>query len=117
VKGNIFRARARNHPTALAAALSPNNIPEAVYRTLVAETNKGLPELHRCFELRRRILGLPDIHYYDIYPPLVQLDRTWTLDDMRALTLDAAQPLGEDYVARLRQATAAKWMDPWPRPG
>lgn len=117
VKANIFRARARKHPTALAATLSSNNIPESVYRTLVAETNRGLPELHRCFELRRRILGLPDIHYYDIYPPLVQLERSWTLDEMRALTLDAARPLGNDYVTRLEQATAAKWMDPWPRPG
>ena len=53
-------------------ARRPTNIPEAVYRTLVAETNAGLPQLHRYFELRRRrCSGLPDIGYYDIYPPLV----------------------------------------------
>lgn len=117
VKGNIFSARARSYPGAMAAALAPNNIPEAVYRTLVAETNKGLPVLHRYFRLRQRILGLNDIHYYDIYPPLVQLDRRWNLEQMRTQTLAAARPLGEDYVARLAAASAAKWMDPWPRQG
>ena len=117
VKGDIFYAKARRYPTSLASALSGNNIPEAVYRTLVAEANKGLPQLHRYFDLRRRILKLPDIHYYDIYPPLVSLDRTFTLDQMRVTTLEAVKPLGADYQARIAKATAARWMDPWPRPG
>jgi len=117
VKGNLFYAKARKYPTALSNALSGSNIPEAVYRTLVAEANKGLPQLHRYFELRRRILKLPDIHYYDIYPPLVSLDRTFTLDQMRATTLEAVRPLGPDYQARIAKASAAKWMDPWPREG
>ncbi|MBO9714418.1 oligoendopeptidase F [Sphingomonas sp.] len=117
IQGDIFRAKARKYPSSVAAALSGNNIPEAVYRTLVAETNKGLPQLHRYFELRRKILGLPDIHYYDIYPPLVQLDRSYTLDQMRTTVLAAVAPLGQDYVGRIAKATAGKWMDPWPRPG
>ncbi len=115
--GDVFRMKARNYPTSVAAALSGDNIPETVYRTLVAETNAGLPQLHRYFELRRRILGLPDMAYYDIYPPLVSLGRTFTLAEMRATTLAAVAPLGRDYVARLAQATAGKWMDPRPRPG
>jgi oligoendopeptidase F len=117
VKGDIFYAKARKYPSSLAAAISGNNIPEAVYRTLVAEANKGLPQLHRYFDLRRRMLKLPDIHYYDIYPPLVSLDRTFTLDQMRTTTLEAVKPLGPDYQSRIAKATAAKWMDPWPRPG
>jgi oligoendopeptidase F len=117
VKGDIFYAKARKYPTSLALALSGNNVPETVYRTLVAETNKGLPQLHRYFELRRRILGLPDLHYYDIYPPLVALDRNFTLDQMRATTIAAVKPLGQDYVDRISKATAAKWQDPWPREG
>ncbi len=56
-------------------ALDGANLPEAVYRTLIAETNRGLPVLHRYFELRRRMLGLPDMGYWDIYPPLVKSDR------------------------------------------
>jgi oligoendopeptidase F len=117
VKGDIFYATARKYPTSLAAALSGNNIPEGVYRTLVAETNKGLPQLHRYFELRRKILKLPDIGYWDIYPPLVALDRSFTLDQMRTTTLAAVAPLGKEYVDRIAKATAAKWMDPWPREG
>ena len=117
VKGDIFYAKARKYPTSLAAALSGNNIPEAVYRSLVAEANKGLPQLHRYFALRQRILKLPDLGYWDIYPPLVSLDRTYTLDQMRGVVLEAVKPLGPDYVSRISKATAAKWMDPWPRPG
>ena len=117
LKSDIFYAKARKYPNSLTRALSGANIPETVYRTLVAEANKGLPQLHRYFELRRRMLGLPDMHYYDIYPPLVSLDRTFTLDQMRATTLEAVKPLGPDYQQRIAQATAAKWQDPWPRPG
>ena len=117
VKGDIFTAKARKYPTALAAAISGANIPEGVYRTLVAEANAGLPELHRSFELRRKLLDLPDLAYYDMYPPLVQLDRSFSLDQMRTLSMEAFQPLGKDYVARFAKASAARWMDPLPRPG
>ena len=117
VRGDIFSAKSRRYPTALASALSGGNVPEAVYRTLVAETNAGLPQLHRYFELRRKLLGLPDMHYYDIYPPLVALDRKVTLEQMRTTTIAAVKPLGPDYVARIGKATAARWMDPFPRPG
>ena len=117
LKADVFDMKARNYPTSLAASLSSNNIPETVYRTLVAETNKGLPQLHRYFELRRRMLKLPDMHYYDIYPPLVQLDKPVNLAQMRTTVLAALQPLGADYVKQLATATAAKWMDPLPREG
>jgi oligoendopeptidase F len=117
VKGDIFTAKARKYPTALANALSGANIPEAVYRTLVKEANAGLPQLHRYFEFRRKMLKLPDLAYYDIYPPLVQLDRSFSLEQMRTTTLAAVAPLGKDYVDRIGKATAAKWMDPYPRPG
>ncbi|WP_232492916.1 oligoendopeptidase F [Novosphingobium kaempferiae] len=117
LKGDVFEARARSYKSCLSMALSPNAVPEGVYRTLLAEVNAGLPQLHRSFQLRRKILKLPDIHYYDIYPPLVSLERKFTLTDMRNVTLKALEPLGPDYVKRLGMATAAKWMDPWPRPG
>jgi oligoendopeptidase F len=117
VKGDIFRAKARKYKTSLESALSGNNIPEGVYRSLVAEANRGLPQLHRYFEFRRKMLKLPDIGYYDIYPPIVQLDKKFTLAEMRTNTLAATSPLGPDYVRQLGTATAAKWMDPFPRTG
>ncbi|MDH7972680.1 oligoendopeptidase F [Sphingomonas sp. AR_OL41] len=117
VKADIFRKKARKYPTSLAMYLSGANVPEAVYRTLVKETNNGLPQLHRYFELRRKLLKLPDMAYYDIYPPLVQLDKKVNVPEMRATVLQALAPLGPDYVATLSKATAAKWMDPLPRRG
>ncbi len=117
LKGDVFLAKSRNYPNTLSWALSGPNLPEGVYRTLVEEVNKGLPELHRYFELRRRIMGLPDIGYYDIYPPLVTLDRKFTLPQMRAATIEALKPFGPEYIGLLTDATTKKWMDPFPRPG
>lgn len=117
VKADVFRKKARKYPTSLAAALSGNNVPESVYRSLVAETNKGLPQLHRYFELRRKLLNLPDMAYYDIYPPLVALDKRVTVPEMRTITMEAVKPLGTEYVEMFAKASAGKWMDPLPRPG
>ena len=117
VKGDIFKMKARKFKGSLEAATFANAVPEAVYRTLVAETNAGLPQLHRYFELRRRLLGLPDLAYYDIYPPLVTLDRKFSLAEMRTTTLAAVAPLGKPYVDLLAASTAKKWMDPLPRQG
>lgn len=117
LKADVFRKKARKYPTSLAMAQSDNNVPEAVYRTLVAETNKGLPQLHRYFELRRKLLGLPDMAYYDIYPPLVSLGRKVTVPEMRTTTMAAVKPLGPEYGEIFAKVTALKWMDPLPRPG
>ncbi|MDO7844525.1 M3 family oligoendopeptidase [Sphingomonas immobilis] len=117
VKADIFGMKARKYPTSLAAALSGGNVPEAVYRSLVKEANAGLPQLHRYFELRRKLLKLPDMAYYDIYPPLVQLDKKVGLAEMRTTTMAALKPLGPEYGAMFAEATGKKWMDPLPRPG
>ena len=117
VKGDMFRAKARKYSSALEAALDGSNLPEAVYRSLIAETNRGLPVLHRYFELRRRMLGLSDMGYWDIYPPLVKSDRAYSLAEMRQLTLDAVKPLGPEYSRLFADASAKRWMDPLPRPG
>jgi oligoendopeptidase F len=116
VQGDIFVAKAHKHASALEGALSDaGNVPVGVYRTLVDETNRGLPQLHRYFEVRRKLLGLPDMHYYDIYPPLVRSDIKYSLADIRRLTLEAVAPLGKDYVDTLAKATASPWADYRPR--
>jgi oligoendopeptidase F len=117
VNGDKFRAKARKYDSALQAQLDGSNLPEAVYRSLIAETNRGLPVLHRYFELRRRMLGLPDMGYWDIYPPLVKSDRTYTLAEMRQLTLESIKPLGAEYGRLFAEASSKPWMDPLPRPG
>jgi oligoendopeptidase F len=117
VRGDMFQARSRHYRNSLEAALSGDNIPESVYRTLVQVANEGLPTLHRYFALRQRLLNLPDLHYYDIYPPLVRNDRHFTLADMRTTVLEAVRPLGPEYGRLLAGGTAARWMDPFPRQG
>jgi oligoendopeptidase F len=117
VKGDLFQAKARRYDSALEAALDGSNLPEAVYRSLIAETNRGLPVLHRYFALRQRMLGLPDMGYWDIYPPLVKSDRSYSLAEMRQLTGEAVKPLGPDYVKLFLDSSAKRWFDPFPRPG
>lgn len=117
VKGHVFSAKARKYDSALAYALSGSNIPEAVYKTLVAEVNAGLPALHRYFDLRRRILGLEDIHYYDIYPDLVEDPREYSVDDAKRMTLAASVPLGQDYRDKLNEGFSARWMHVLPSEG
>ncbi len=117
IKGALFQAKARHYDSALQSSLDGGNIPEAVYRSLIAETNRGLPVLHRYFALRQRMLGLPDMGYWDIYPPLVNSDRSYSLAEMRQLTIDAVKPMGPDYVKQFSDVTGRRWMDPLPRPG
>lgn len=117
VNANIFEAKSRKYPSAVAAALAPANIPVEVYKTLVAETNAGLPVLHRYFDVRRRLLGLPDMHYYDIYPAVTKIDRAFNLKDARDLTLAAVQPLGKEYVDLLRIGINSKWTHVYPQKG
>lgn len=117
VQGDLFAARARKYPNTLVAALDTPNIPEGVYRTLVAEANAGLPLLHRYFELRRKLLALPDMAYYDIYPPLTKLDAKFDLPTTRRIALEALRPLGSAYVETLAKATAAKWAHVYPQKG
>jgi oligoendopeptidase F len=83
VEADWFRASVRKYPSSLAAALDNDDVPEAVYRTLVAETNANLPTLHRYFKLRGRMLGVSEMHYWDIYPPIVKLDKTFPLRPAR----------------------------------
>jgi oligoendopeptidase F len=118
VKRDLFYARARNYPTCLASALDASNIPEAVYRTLIAETNHALPTLHRAFKLRGKLLGIPDLAYHDIYPPLVKhVDMNFPIERGEALVLEALEPLGKDYVDTVRRGFSSRWMDVYPHTG
>jgi oligoendopeptidase F len=117
MQGTIFEAKARHYPSALSYAIAEHNVPDAVYRTLVDETHKGLPSLYRYFALRKKMLGLADLHYYDMYVPLVKSDRKYTVDEAQKMTLAAVKPLGQDYVDQLAKGFAARWMHALPQPG
>ncbi|MBS0389347.1 MAG: oligoendopeptidase F family protein, partial [Proteobacteria bacterium] len=120
VMGDHFTAQSRKFKTALEAAQFPDNMPAAVYRTLVAETNAALPTLYRYLKMRKRLLGITDdLHYYDNYPPMFKLDVQPKFDvpESERITLEALKPLGEDYLSLMRKGFGSNWMSVYPAEG
>ncbi len=113
----VALAKARNYDGVLHRELHQDNIPPAVYHTLVAEVNKALPTLHRYFKLRARMLGIDQMHYYDIYPPLVSLDKTFDIDTSKKITLEAMSVLGDDWTTMQKAAMDERWMHVYPQRG
>ncbi len=117
IQTQVSLAKARNYDSVLHRELFQDNLPPAVYRTLVAEVNNALPTLHRYFKLRARMLGLEQMHYYDIYPPMVALDKKFDLDTSKEITLKAMAILGDDWVDMQRKAINQRWMHVMPQRG
>lgn len=117
LQNQVALAKARNYDSVLHRELFEDNIPPEVYRTLVEEVNAALPTLHRYFRLRARMLGVDEMRYYDIYPELVSLDKTFDIETSKQITLDAMQVLGDDWVAMQRKALNERWMHVYPQRG
>ena len=117
IQTQVALARARNYDSVLQRELFQDNLPPDVYRTLVAEVNKALPTLHRYFRLRGQMLGVEQMQYYDIYPPLVSLDKTFDMETTQKITLEAMAVLGEDWVNMQRDAMSKRWMHVYPQRG
>ena len=116
LKRDSVYAKVRHYPDSLTQALDANKLPRSVYDTMVEQANANLPTLHRYFSLRAKMLGLTELRYYDVYPPLVASDLRYTIALSTQLMLDAVKPLGEDYVHALELGTRSRWMDVYPRP-
>ena len=116
LKQDSVPAKLRHYPDSLARALDRNRLPSAVYDALIAETNASLPTLHRYFRLRAKMLGVTEMRYYDIYPPLVSGGRRYPIDEGVRIMLDSAKPLGDAYVGAMAQGIKDRWMDVYPRP-
>ena len=115
---DVYAARVRHHPTAVAAALFHDNVPIAVYDQLVAAVRGALPAVHRYYDLRRRVLGLDEIHHYDCYVPLVpQLEQRHTWDEAVGLVIESLTPLGPEYCRRLEGGLRGRWCDRYPNAG
>jgi len=117
IQTQVALAKARNYDSVLHRELHQDNIPPAVYHTLVEEVNKALPTLHRYFKLRARMLGIEQMHYYDIYPPLVSLSKKFDLETSKKTTLDAMSVLGDDWVDMQKAAMDERWMHVYPQRG
>jgi oligoendopeptidase F len=117
IQTQVALAKARKYNSVLEREFANDNLPPAVYHTLVEEVNKALPTLHRYFRLRARMLGVEQLRYYDIYPPLVSLDRTFDIEASKEITLDAMSILGADWVEMQRNAINDRWMHVYPQQG
>ena len=113
VKADVFHARARHYSSGLEAALFPDDVPIGVYDGLIDSVRANLRPLFRYFDLRRRVLGLHELHHYDTYVPLVpEIETRFTFDDAVEMVLRALAPLGKEYVDVLAQGLRAKrWCD------
>jgi oligoendopeptidase F len=110
-------ARARGYDTALDAYLDKDDLDPQVYRNLIAAIHDNLKPLHDYVALRRRVMGLPDIHIYDLYTPLVPgVTMDIPYDEARTILPEALAPLGDDYVSILRQGLDLEngWIDLYP---
>src|SRR5213596_4127584 len=119
VKANVFQARARHYPSALEAALFPDDVPVAVYDGLIQSVRANLKPLFRYFDFRRRVLGLPELHHYDTYIPLVpEIQTRFTFDEAVEMVLDALAPLGKEYVQVLAEGLCSRrWCDRYENKG
>ena len=113
IRKDVFYAKARGFDNSLQAAMFGEEIPEAVYLNLTETVRKSLPTLFRYYELRRKLMKLDEIHFYDVYVPVVSdiaVDYSW--DEAVALIVRALAPLGEEYVETFaRGMTTDRWCD------
>ena len=115
VKKDQFNADARHMPSAVEASLFPYEIPLSVYDNLIAAVHESLPSLTDYLKLRRERMGLSELHMYDMYAPLVDnFDMDLPYPEAYQLVLEGLAPLGEDYVAKLKEAYSGGWIDVYP---
>jgi oligoendopeptidase F len=119
VQKALFYSRARKYASNLEAALDGPNIPVSVYMRLIDGVNAHLPTFHRYLKLRRRVMNLPDdLHYYDLYAPLVSsVELRYTPEEAQAHVVTAMRPLGGDYTSVLERGFRDRWVDWYPTEG
>lgn len=118
VKKDWVFAKDRNYKSTLESALNGDNLPPSVYTTLVGQINKSLPTLYRFLDLKKRMLGVDTLHYYDLYTPLVKkVDLKFTVEQGQQAILDALKPLKSDYLATVKKAFDNRWVDFIPTEG
>lgn len=118
VKSHLFYTNVRNYDNTLETALDANNIPVEVYYSLIDNVNKNLDSFHRYLNIKRRMMGLDTLYYYDLYAPAVKdIDAEYDYDKAKKMILNALKPLGNDYVKIIKEAFDNRWIDVYPTPG
>jgi len=118
VKKDLYFAQAKNYNSTMEAALSANNIPIDVYKNLIKACEKYLPVMHKYVDIRKKRLGLDEIHFYDLYTPIVKdVDAKYTYEQGKELILEGLSVLGEDYINTVKYGLSNGWIDVYENKG
>ncbi|MGI1680144.1 MAG: oligoendopeptidase F [Cellvibrionaceae bacterium] len=118
VQSNVFKAKSRGYTDVLSKNLFSDGLPAEIYTQLVTQVNNALPVFHRYLTLRGKILGVNDLSYFDIYPPLIEVDTgEFSLTRSKNITMEALAPFGETYLDLLAEGLSQNWMHSHPQPG
>ena len=111
-KKRQFFASARKYPSPLAAAVASTRVPPEVYRNLIDTVGANLDKLHRYVRLRKKLLGVDELHMYDVYAPMVSgASRTISFEQAKSIVYDALAPMGEEYRAIIKEGFDNRWID------
>ena len=112
VRKNVFLAKARKYDSALQSSLAPNEVPEAVYHNLVAAVRNNLDKMHRYMALRKKIMGLDELHLYDVYANMLpQGGQVIPFEQAKNEVCEAVKVMGEEYAAVLASSFEQRWAD------
>ena len=118
VKGAVAEARARHYDSSREMFMAGENIPVSVYDSLIEAVHDHMPAMYRYVALRKKMLGIEDLHYYDVYAPLVSgSDKKYTYEQAQEMVLEAVKPLGKEYGDIVRGAFRDNWIDVYPNKG
>jgi oligoendopeptidase F len=118
VQKDLFYMKARRYGSMLEASLDQNNIPVSVYTSLVDGVNANLSSFQRYLKLRKRMMGVSELHYYDLYAPLVaSVNLEYPIEKAKQEILAALEPLGSEYTSVIKRAFSERWIDLYPTPG
>ena len=117
-KQRLFFSRARRYPDTLSAALDETEVPTEVYTNLIEAVHGNLDKMYRYVALRKKLLGVDELHMYDVYTPIVEgAARKIDFEEAKATVLEALGVLGEDYTALLREGFDHRWIDVYENEG
>ncbi len=115
---DVYYARARNYTSSLEAALFPDNVPVDVYNNLISAVRESLPAVHHYLEVRRRKMGLKDLHHYDTYVPILSdIEKHHTWGQSIDVVIESLEPLGSEYTSVLEEGLRGRWADRYPNRG
>lgn len=118
VKNLQFFSSSRKYASSLEAALAENEIPVEVYNNLIDAVHQNFPAFYKYVDLRKRVMGLNELHFWDVYTPLVDdVDMKFTYEEACDLIVKALAPMGEEYVSLVKKGLESRWVDVYETPG